>query len=105
MELKDGIIIERKGEDGNFFETTLKEFEVLPLTASVVIKSVSGANGDSVKMESLAFCARIKIKDLPPNAWNETVLGQMSVADWAIMQKAIEEHDENFTFAPPKIRV
>lgn len=99
MELKDGIVTEKNGETDS-----LREFEVLPATAGVIIAAVSGADSEA-KLNAQMLLARIKIKNLPPNAWRIGVLEQMSAEDLGIMQEALREFDENFTFAPPRVRI
>jgi len=108
MLLKNGIVVERVVEkDGKpeVEKSVLKEFEVLPATAMTALKAVNGTDGDSVKIDANLMVQRIKIKDLPDNAWNVGVLSQMSMHDYVVMQNAINEFDKNFTFAPPTLRI
>lgn len=103
LKLKDGIVTEKNG-GGELQTDTLKEFEVLPATAGVIIAAVSGADSEA-KLNAQMLLARIRIKNLPPRAWNISVLEQMSAEDLNVMHEAIREFDENFIFAPPRVRI
>jgi len=104
-QLKDGILTEKVTEDKKTEEVLLKEFEILPINAGTGIAVVTESAQNGTDVNEIIYRERVKIKDLPPAAWNISVLKQMSVADFVIIKEEIEKFDATFTFTPPKIRV
>jgi len=100
MELKHGIEVEKDGK-----KTVLKEFEVLPATVGVLLRAADLGAGSDAKTSAALAVERIRIKDLPEKVWGIKILEQMSVEDFNLMQKEIENFDANFTFSPPSLRI